>query len=153
MSEVSVRRAGVAELEELVPLFDRYRQFQHRPSDLPAAREFLRARLDRGESIVFIAHDGAAAVGFAQLYPSFSSVGLARVLVLNDLFVDAAGRRKGVASRLLAALESYAWSSGASSLRLNVVRTNVSAQALYESRGWVRDEQFFMYDRDPQREG
>jgi len=146
-----VREAGVADLDQLVPLFDRYREFQGRASDLSAAHDFLRARLERGESIVFIAHDRAAPVGFAQLYPSFSSVALARVFVLNDLFVDAPGRRKGVASRLLAAIEAYAWSRHAARVTLNVATTNAAGQALYDSRGWQRDEQFFMYHRTPPR--
>ncbi|WP_395352713.1 GNAT family N-acetyltransferase [Variovorax sp. UC122_21] len=91
--------------------------------------------------------DGA--VGFAQLYPIFSSVSLTRVFILNDLFVAAAGRRKGVGSRLLAAVESYAWSLGAARISLNVARDNVSAQQLYGRQGWEQDGKYFMYHRFP----
>ena len=146
---VLVRQAGVADLDRLAPLFDRYRQFQGQAGDVPAARAFLRARFDHGESIVFLAHDGYRALGFAQLYPSFSSVSLARVFLLNDLFVDEAGRRRGIATRLLAAVEDCAKALDGKRVTLFVARPNTSAQALYESRGWTRDEQFFVYHRYP----
>ena len=94
-----------------------------------------------------MAYEGSVPLGFAQLYPSFSSTSLARVFILNDLFVHANGRRKGVASKLLAALEEYAWSERASRVTLNVAMDNPQAQALYEAKGWSRDAQFFMYHR------
>lgn len=149
MNSMSVRQAVLADLEELTALFDQYRQFQGRASDIAAARSFLRERFNHGESVVFICHEGDAPVGFAQLYPSFSSVSLSRVFVVNDLFVHASGRRKGVASMLLAAIESYAWSLGSARVTLNVARDNGSAQRLYEAQGWKQDDQFFMYHRYP----
>ena len=93
----------MSDIGVLVPLFDSYRQFYGQPTDSNAARVFLSARLDHGESVVFIAHDSDSPVGFTQLYPSFSSVTLARTFILNDLFVHEQGRRKGVGSLLLAA--------------------------------------------------
>lgn len=152
VSRITVRQAVLADLDEAAPLFDGYRQFQGRPSDLPAAREFLRDRFNHGESVIFLAYEGAATVGFAQLYPSFSSVSLTRVFILNDLFVSESGRRKGVAARLLEALEHYAWSLGAARVSLNAAKVNTPAQALYEARGWQQDDEFFMYHRFPDGE-
>lgn len=136
-----------ADIEALAVLFDQYRQFQGQVANFAAARSFLSERLDRGESTVFMAFASGGAIGFAQLYPSYSSVSLARVFILNDLFVQEAMRRHQVASQLLSAIESYAWSSGASRVTLNVARTNVSAQQVYIARGWQQDEQFFMFHR------
>ncbi len=149
MTTLSVRQTVLIDLDALAPLFDQYRQFQGQPGDVAAARSFLRERFAHGESVVFSCHDGPNAVGFAQLYPSFSSVSLTRVFILNDLFVHESGRRKGVASALLAGVESYAWSMGSSRVSLNVARGNTSAQQLYEAAGWKQDDQFFMYHRFP----
>jgi GNAT superfamily N-acetyltransferase len=149
MSSITVRQAIMSDLEELVVLFNQYRAFQGQTGDLPAARDFLRARFNHGESVVFVAHSESVPVGFAQLYPSYSSVSLARVFVLNDLFVQEHVRRKGVASKLLAAVEDYAWSLGAVRVTLNVARDNEHGQALYEALGWSRDRQFHMYHRYP----
>jgi GNAT superfamily N-acetyltransferase len=149
MTPITVRQAVFADLGKLAELFDQYRVFQGKQSDLPAARAFLQARFDHGESVVFMAHEDSVPLGFAQLYPSYSSTALARVFILNDLFIHEKGRRKGVASQLLAAVEGYAWAHGAARVTLNVARDNPSAQALYEARGWSKDAQFFMYHRFP----
>jgi GNAT superfamily N-acetyltransferase len=147
MNDLSVRQAILSDLDELATLFDSYRVFQGRPSDPAAARAFLRERFDHGESVVFMAFDGRQALGFAQLYPSFSSVALQRVFILNDLFVHASGRRRGVASALLAAVERHAWSLGAVRVSLNVARDNLAGQALYAAQGWTQDAQFHMFHR------
>ena len=145
MSTVTVRQAVLSDLDALVPLFDGYRQFYGRASDVRAARDFLQARFNHGESILFIAHEGDAPVGFTQLYPSFSSISLARVFVLNDLFVREQERRKGVGATLIAAAAEFARSLGAVRLTLSTATTNETAQALYRSTGWKRDEQFLVY--------
>ena len=149
MSTISIRQAVVEDLEELAVLFDEYRQFQGQATNVAAGRSFLTERFTHSDSVVFIALASGTAVGFAQLYPSYSSVSLSRVFILNDLFVQKAVRRQQAASQLLAAVESYAWSFGASRVTLNVARTNVSAQQVYTARGWKQDEQFFMFHRFP----
>lgn len=149
MSNITVRQAVLSDLDELVVLFNQYRVFQGKAPDLSAARGFLQARFNDGESIVFIAHEGQSPIGFAQVFPSFSSVALARIFILNDIFVHESGRRKGIASRLLAVVESYAWSHGAVRVTLNVDKDNRQGQTLYEAQGWSRDVQFYMYHRFP----
>ncbi len=149
MNDICVRQAVLSDLDELALLFDQYRTFQGQPSDLAAARTFLRERFDHGESVAFVALAGAQALGLAQLYPSFSSVALQRVFILNDLFVHASGRRRGVASALLAAVERHAWSLGAVRVSLNVARDNLAGQSLYAAQGWTQDTQFHMFHRYP----
>ncbi len=140
MHTVSIRQAVVADLDALAVLFDGYRRFYEQDSDVPAAKKFLLDRFDHAESVLFIAHEGAAPVGFVQLYPSFSSVSLGRIYILNDLFVSELGRRKGVGSQLLSAAVEYGRSVGAIRLGLSTALTNAKAQALYEAQGWQRDD-------------
>ncbi len=143
----TVAQAVYGDLGELAELFNQYRVFQGQPSDLAAGRAFLQARFEHGDSVVFLARAGQQAVGFAQLYRSYSSTALARVFILNDLFVHPAGRRQGVASALLAAVEAHAWACGAARVTLSVTHNNDTGQALYNHQGWVRDQQFQMYHR------
>lgn len=145
MNQITVRQAVLADLESLVPLFDSYRRFYGRDSDLEAAREFLSARFKHEESVLFLATDAGAPVGFAQLYPSFSSLSLARTFILNDLFVTADKRRKGIGIQLLTAAVDYAKSTNAIQLSLATEITNDTAQALYQSAGWKQDEQFYVF--------
>jgi hypothetical protein len=95
VANLQIRQAVVGDLETLVPLFDAYRQFCRQTSDQAGAREFLRARFEHGQSVSFLAFVAGVAVGFMQLYPSFSSASMARIFVLNDLFVSPEGRRCG----------------------------------------------------------
>ena len=145
MQKTSVRQAILTDLPVLAPLFDGYRQFYGRPSDVAAAESFLRERFDHGESVIFLAHAAGAPAGFTQLYPSFSSVSLARTFILNDLFVVPAQRRTGIGSELLRAATEHARSLGAVRVTLNTDIQNTSAQAVYEARGWKRDREYFVY--------
>lgn len=141
----SLNQATLADLDDLSMLFDGYRQFYGKASDLPAARAFLRQRFEHGESTLFIARQDGAAVGFCQLYPSFSSVSLARTFILNDLFVLPNARRAGVGQALLDAAIGYGKTLGAVRLTLSTAISNEQAQALYQAAGWARDQQFYVY--------
>jgi GNAT superfamily N-acetyltransferase len=152
--DVAVRQATILDLDLLVPLFDGYRQFYRKPSDLGLARRFLLERFQHNQSIVFLAlrPDGSA-VGFTQLFPSFSSASAARILILNDLFVQPETRRKRVGSLLLAAAAAFGRAVGAVRLTLSTEVTNEAAQALYEAEGWTPQKDFYVYNLalDPQR--
>jgi ribosomal protein S18 acetylase RimI-like enzyme len=148
MSEISLRRASLDDVDLVAPLFDAYRQFYEMPADLALARNYLRARLQASESIIFIAqNDIGAALGFCQLYPTFCSVLARRQFVLYDLFVAPEARRTGSAKALLAVAERYALEQGAARMELQTAKSNAGAQALYESNGWIRDEVFFVYSK------
>ncbi|WP_102127378.1 GNAT family N-acetyltransferase [Deinococcus planocerae] len=146
MTLLTVVRADASHLDALVPLFDGYRQFYGQASDPEGARAFLAERLDRGESVIFLALDGGAPLGFTQLYPSFTSVGMRRLWILNDLFVAPQGRKRGVGRALLERARQHGLETGAVRLTLSTATNNVSAQTLYEAQGWRRDEDFYTYN-------
>ncbi|WP_295522574.1 GNAT family N-acetyltransferase [Limnohabitans sp. Rim8] len=145
MNSITIRQTVLADLDVVAGLFDGYRQFYDQVSDLVGARNFLRARVEHGQSVILLAESRGQAVGFTQLYPSFSSVSMARVYVLNDLYVAPSARRMGVGERLLKAASDHAVQMGAVRLSLNTDVKNVPAQALYESMGWARDQKFYTY--------
>jgi GNAT superfamily N-acetyltransferase len=144
---IAIRQATIGDLDLVAPLFDAYRQFYRVPGDPVLARQFLRERFEHNQSTVLLAlrADGSAA-GFTQLYPSFSSVSAAPILILNDLFVAPEARRNGVASLLLGAAARYGREAGAIRLTLSTEVANAAAQALYESEGWKRQTDFYAYD-------
>ncbi len=145
MKNTVTRQATLADLDALVELMDGYRQFYGQTSDPVAARRFLLDRFNHGESVIFLASQDDIPVGFTQLYPSFSSVSLARIFVLNDLYVNEQGRRNGVGSALISAAADFAKTVGAVRLTLSTAVTNFSAQSLYNTMGWVKEEGFFFY--------
>ncbi len=138
--KTTVRRAELEDVDALVPLFDAYRQFYDQPSDLTRARNWLRARIGANESVVLLAERDGQAIGFAQLYPMYSSVQTASIWVLNDLYVMPEERRHGAAKALLKAAIEYARNDGASRLQLETGRRNEAARALYRDAGWQEDD-------------
>jgi len=147
-TDIRIRPATARDLDAVAALFDAYRRFYEQPADLALARAFLAARMARGESQILVAEDASGALlGFTQLYPSFCSVEAQPIYTLYDLFVSPSARRGGVARRLLLAAEALARANGVARMDLSTARSNTSAQALYESLGWQRDEVFFVYSR------
>ena len=142
-------RATLDDLDALAPLFDGYRVFYGQTPDRALARTFLQQRLQHGESVIFIARDATgAALGFTQLYPLFSSVSARRIWVLNDLFVAAAARHRGVARALMERARAFALQSGALRLVLETAEGNHPAQALYEWLGYTRESGTRHYSLD-----
>ena len=88
---VTVRKATKEDIEDLTVIFDLYRVWYHQPSDIAAARKFLLQRMEKEESMLLVAVQGDALVGFTQLYPIFSSISLQRTWLLNDLPPGSAG--------------------------------------------------------------
>ncbi len=143
---ISIVRATVDHLDQITPLFDGYRKFYEQASNLDGARRFLNDRLTRHESVIFLALLDDQAVGFTQLYPSFSSVSMKRLWVLNDLFVALVGRKQGVGEALLERARQFAVEDGAKGLMLETAVSNTIAQKLYERLGWVRETDYYVYN-------
>ncbi|HIB48379.1 MAG TPA: GNAT family N-acetyltransferase [Flavobacteriaceae bacterium] len=132
-------------LENLSVLFNRYRVFYKQPSDIERAKQFLSERLLRKDSIIFMAlSDAGEAMGFTQLYPSFSSVSTQRTYILNDLYVSEVHRNKGIGEALMERAKQFAISEGAKGITLET-EVNNPAQHLYERLGWKKDDDKFHY--------
>jgi GNAT superfamily N-acetyltransferase len=140
-----IRQATVADLDLILPLFDAYRRFYGHASEPERARRFLLERFEHSQSIIFLSFEEGAATGFTQLYPSFSSGSMARIFILNDLFVAPAARRRGAGAALLHAAAEYARRVGALRLVLSTESSNATAQSVYERLGWKRDAVFCVY--------
>lgn len=143
---MDIRQAGIGDLEEAAELFNAYRMFYEQPSDTEGARTYIRDRLVNEESVIFIARKDGASVGFAQLYPVFSSIVMRKSWILNDMFVHPDARKLGIGQRLLDAVKAYAGETGAKSIVLETAPDNYGAQKLYEKNGYVRDTGFYHYE-------
>ncbi|MDH4259902.1 MAG: GNAT family N-acetyltransferase [Gammaproteobacteria bacterium] len=148
MTAISTRLATMRDLDAVAQLFDAYRQFYQQPPDLQRARQFMRERIARNESVVYVAEtETGNIVGFTQLYPTFCSVRVAHTYVLYDLFVKPEARGTGAGRALMLAAEAHVAKTGAARMELSTARDNKVAQSLYESLGWVRDETFYVYGK------
>jgi ribosomal protein S18 acetylase RimI-like enzyme len=137
---MKIIQAELKDIEIVTELFDMYRQFYEQPPDIVAAREFLFQRMTNKDSVIFLAiNDKGEGTGFVQLYPSFTSVGMKRLWILNDLFIHKDHRRRGVGQALLERCRQFSIQTNATGLILETRNSNNSARALYEKFGFDYD--------------
>ncbi len=138
---MKIIKATTAELEQAAKLFDDYRVFYDQEPDIDGALKFINERMKNGESVIYLAmDDNNEAMGFVQLYPSFTSVGMNKMWILNDLYVDILHRKKNVAVALIEKSKELVRESGASGMVLETQNENSQAQKLYFKTGWLKDE-------------
>jgi ribosomal protein S18 acetylase RimI-like enzyme len=138
--------AGTEDLDDLVPLFAAYLQFYRTAHEPAEIRAFLLARLQLGDSRLFVARTAQGeALGFVQMYPLFASLALRPAWLLSDLYVSPQARRQGLGEALMQAARAHAEAGGACGLQLETARDNLAGQSLYERLGYVRDEVFYTY--------
>ncbi|HOY22320.1 MAG TPA: GNAT family N-acetyltransferase [Cellvibrio sp.] len=148
MSTFKTRQANINDIEKVAVLFDAYRQFYEQEPNLEFAARFIGDRLNNNESIIFIAEDETQnALGFCQIYPSFCSVIAAPIYTLSDLFVSPSARKSGLGKLLLEQAREHAQANGIPRMDLTTAKTNLTAQSLYESLGWVRDDVYYAYNK------
>jgi GNAT superfamily N-acetyltransferase len=141
--KIEIHKASAEEAEIIAPLFDAYRMFYNQPSDIEGALQFVKERLQQNESVIFIAFISDKAIGFIQLYPTFTSVGMQRTWLLNDLFIHPSARGKGVGTSLLDAAKDFGRTAKSKWLMLQTANDNYSAQALYKKNGWKKETDLF----------
>jgi GNAT superfamily N-acetyltransferase len=143
---MQIEKATTEVLDELCLLFNDYRMFYEKNTDIEGAREFLRDRISNHESIIFLsrAEDGNI-TGFVQLYPIFSSTRMKRLWLLNDLFVVPAYRGTGTSVALIEAAKKFASETSSCGLVLETARNNRAANKLYKRVGFVMDTEHNYY--------
>ncbi len=143
---VSIRKVHLNDLEGLLLLFDAYRVFYKKDSDPEAGRSFLRERITRQESeILGAVQDDQTLLGFAQLYPLFSSTQMKRLWLLNDLYVAEAYRNQGIGRKLIEEAKKLCRATQAQGLILKTGKDNQAGNALYPRAGFVPDSAFNHY--------
>lgn len=138
-----IRFAQKDDLKHLSELFNSYRCFYGRNSDLSLAATFLSERFEQKNSVILVAETADHLLaGFAQLYPTFSSVAAQRAWILNDLYISNDYRRLGIATQLINQALAYCRETDAARLSLQTGNDNLQAQALYEQLGFIRENYF-----------
>ncbi|WP_065257337.1 GNAT family N-acetyltransferase [Pseudomonas bananamidigenes] len=143
--QVITRHASLDDAEAIAQLLDKYRQFYGESSDLARSLEFIKQRFFLGESVIVVAEFNHEIIGFTQLYPSFSSVTLERLWILNDLYVEASKRKKGAGLALLNAAKTFAQSTNAKQLFIEGADDNPRARDLYTRFGFIENTAYHYY--------
>jgi len=137
----NTRKATIQDLPQLAELFDQYRVFYYKESDIPEAEKFLKERIENKDSEIFVTQNEGDLVGFVQLYPLFSSTRMKRYWLLNDLFVNENYRGKGFSKELIEEAKELAKSTNAAGILLETGKSNDVGNKLYPSCGFeIYDE-------------
>ncbi|WYP26395.1 GNAT family N-acetyltransferase [Alkalihalobacillus sp. FSL W8-0930] len=142
---MDVYHATLEDLKAVSHLFNNYREFYQQKTDLTGATSYIQERLTNQDSIIIVAKDGHDYLGFAQLYPTFSSIAMQKAFILNDLYVSESARKRGVGDGLLQAVKDTILQHQIFRLSLSTAFDNHAAQRLYEKHGFVRDTEFYHY--------
>ena len=128
-------------------LFDLYRQFYKYESNLIQSTNYIKERIYNKESKIFIAiNNREEPVGFVQLYETFGSLDLGKIIILYDLYVEKDYRKNKVGRQLMIKSHEYAKKINAKRIQLSTATDNFIGQSLYESLGYVKDTDFYTYD-------
>ena len=134
-------------IEQVGELFDLYRQFYKYESNLIESTNYIKDRITNNESIILIAiNDANEAIGFVQLYETFGSLDLGKIIILYDLYVKKNHRKNNIGKQLMIKSHEYAKKIKAKRIQLSTAIDNFIGQSLYESLGYVKDIDFYTYD-------
>jgi GNAT superfamily N-acetyltransferase len=143
MRRMHIEPVTEADLDELLPLMRAYCDFYEVAPPDEALADLALTLLDEPdlEGVQLVARDDdGRALGFATIFWSWSTLQGARIAVMNDLYVDPAGRGGGYAEALIAACVDHARERGAASLEWQTAKDNHRAQAVYDRIGGKRSE-------------
>lgn len=145
----NIQKATLEQLDELIELFDAYRMFYNQQSNKAEAGIFLRERITKQESVIFIAYSSShQSVGFVQLYPIFSSTRMKKLWLLNDLFVDPRYRGQGFSKQLIERSKQLCHETNACGLILETAKSNDIGNQLYPRAGFALDQEHNYYSWD-----
>ena len=143
---MKIRKASIDDIPQLAALFDAYRVFYEKTSDVKQAIIFLSERIQKNESVIFVAeNEEKQLTGFVQLYPLFSSTRMKRYWLLNDLFVAPEQRSKGISVALIDAAKELCQTTGSCGMMLETAKSNVIGNNLYPKTGFVLDTAHHYY--------
>ena len=142
---IIIRTATLDDLLQLSALFNLYRIFYHKESDIEGAKKFLSERISNNESVIYVAEEEKDLLGFTQLYPQFSSTRMKRAWLLNDLFVMKEHRERSISKKLIEMAKQLAIKTNAAGLLLETDKTNAVGNRLYPSTGFVMNDSSNFY--------
>jgi ribosomal protein S18 acetylase RimI-like enzyme len=145
---MAIRDATEDDLRPVLPLLRAYCDFyEAKPSDegLEAMARAVMAAPEDQAFLLVAEDDPGEIVGFAACAWKWSSLRGARIVVLDDLYVDPAARGQGFADSLIAATAEIAGRYGAPVVTWLTAPDNRRAQAVYDRVGG-KAETFLEYE-------
>jgi len=143
--KIKIIKAKKENYIEVGLLFDLYRQFYKYKTEIKKSTKYIKERISRKESTIFLCYCDKEPAGFVQLYETFDSLNINKKLVLYDLYVKKEFRQIGIGKSLMNIAKKFGLKKKIKLIELSTAITNKKAQSLYESLEYKRDKEYYNY--------
>ena len=143
--KIKIIKAKKENINDVGILFDLYRQFYKYNPELKKSTKYIKERISKKDSTIFVCYQDKEACGFVQLYETFDSLNINKKLILYDLYVKKDYRKKGVGKILMNKAKEFAVKHKFKIIELSTAITNKKAQSLYETLEYKRDKEYYNY--------
>ena len=144
----TIRKAGKSDILKLKDLYDCFviDMNHYDPTDMSLDADVLswiNNSIDTKDASIFVAEDEGCIIGFIRVQckeRTLDNKEVCHYAKLSDLYVIPEARRTGVANLLT--VTSFKWAKDLmlSEIILNVYERNIAARNLYESIGFINDD-------------
>ena len=142
---IKIIKAKKENFKEVGLLFDLYRQFYKYKTEIKKSTKYIKERISKKESTIFLCYCDKEPSGFVQLYETFDSLNINKKLILYDLYVKKKYRRKKIGEQLMNQAKQYAIKNKYNLIELSTAISNKKAQSLYNKLDYKRDKEFYNY--------
>jgi len=143
--KIKIIKAKKENYIEVGLLFDLYRQFYKYKTEIKKSTKYIKERISRKESTIFLCYCDKEPAGFVQLYETFDSLNINKKLVLYDLYVKKEFRQIGIGKSIMDIAKKFGLKKKIKLIELSTAITNKKAQSLYESLEYKRDKEYYNY--------
>ena len=143
--KIKIIKAKKENYKEVGFLFDLYRQFYKYKTEIKKSTKYIKERISKKESTIFLCYCDKNPAGFVQLYETFDSLNINKKLVLYDLYVKKEFRQIGIGKSLMDIAKKFGHKKKIKLIELSTAITNKKAQSLYESLEYKRDKEYYNY--------
>ena len=143
--KIKIIKAKKENFKEVGLLFNLYRQFYKYKSEIKESTRYIKERISKKESTIFLCYYDKEPAGFVQLYETFDSLNINKKLILYDLYVKKEFRQKGIAKSLMNIAKKFGKKNKIKLIELSTAITNKKARSLYKSLKYKRDKIYYNY--------
>ena len=143
--KIKIIKAKKENYKEVGFLFDLYRQFYKYKTEIKKSTQYIKERISKKESTIFLCYCDKEPAGFVQLYETFDSLNINKKLVLYDLYVKKEFRQIGIGKSLMNIAKKFGYEKKIKIIELSTGINNKKAQSLYESLEYKRDKEYYNY--------
>jgi len=143
--QINFQLSSIAHVNLLLSFMRQFYEIDHYPFDPKLAQAALEGILtDASLGRVWIITEGEAPIGYIVLTLGYSLQYRGRDGFIDELYIEASHRGKGIGSEAVKFVEEASRELGVNALHLEVERGNEGGRALYSKNGFEGHDRYLM---------